>query len=98
MSGPNPGGADERARALPAGVVLHLHATDPGTGNGEWLITNAPDGIVVEPGHGKGDAALTGPAQSLLLVLMRRLPPADPSVTVHGDPAILTAWLGSTPF
>jgi hypothetical protein len=79
-------------------VVLHLHATDPGTGNGEWLITNAPDGIVVEPGHGKGDAALTGPAQSLLLVLMRRLPPADPSVTVHGDPAILTAWLGSTPF
>jgi uncharacterized protein (TIGR03083 family) len=98
MSGPNPGRQDERARALPAGAVLHLHATDPEVGNGEWLITNAPDGIVIEPGHGKGGAALTGPAQSLLLVLMRRVPPADPSVTLYGDPALLTAWLDSTPF
>jgi hypothetical protein len=31
-------------------------------------------------------------------VLMRRLPPTDPSVTLYGDPAILTAWLDSTPF
>jgi uncharacterized protein (TIGR03083 family) len=96
ISGPNPGHPDERARALPAGAVLHLHASDPG--NGEWLITNAPAGIVIEPGHGTGDAALTGPAQSLLLVLMRRLPPSDPSVTVYGDEAVLTAWLDSTPF
>lgn len=98
MSGPNPGQPDERAAALPPGAVLHLHATDPGLAGGEWLIRNSPDGIVVEPGHGKGDAALTGPAGSLLLVLMRRLPPADPSVSLYGDPAILTAWLDSTPF
>jgi uncharacterized protein (TIGR03083 family) len=98
MSGPNPGRPDERARALPGGAVLHLHATDPGLAGGEWLITNTADGIVVETGHAKGDAALTGPAQSLLLVLMRRLPPADPSVTLYGDPAVLTAWLDSTPF
>lgn len=97
LSGPNPGQPDERARALPADAVLHVHATDA-EGNGEWLIRNTAGGIVVEAGHGKGDAALTGPAQSLLLVLMRRLPPADPSVTLHGDPAILTAWLDSTPF
>jgi uncharacterized protein (TIGR03083 family) len=98
MSGPGPGQPDARAAALPAGAVLHLHATDPGLAGGEWLIRNRPGGIVVEPGHGKGDAALTGPAQSLLLVLMRRLPPGDPSVTVFGAPAILTAWLDSTPF
>jgi uncharacterized protein (TIGR03083 family) len=98
MSGPNLGQPDGRAAALPAGAVLHLHATDPGLADGEWLIRNAPEGIVVEPGHGKGDAALTGPAQSLLLVLMRRLSPSDPSVTVFGAPAILTAWLDSTPF
>jgi uncharacterized protein (TIGR03083 family) len=98
MSGPNPGSPDERARALPAGAVLHLHAADAADGNGEWLIRNTAGGIVVEAGHDKGDAALTGPAQSLLLVLMRRLPPTDPSVTLYGDPAILTAWLDSTPF
>lgn len=98
LSGPNPGRPDDRAAALPAGAVLHLHATDDGLADGEWLIRNTPDGIVVEPGHGKGDAALTGPAQSLLLVLMRRLPPADPSVTLYGNPEILTAWLDTTPF
>jgi uncharacterized protein (TIGR03083 family) len=98
MSGPSPGAADDRAAALPAGALLHLHATDDGLDGGEWLIRNTAGGIVVEPGHAKGDAALTGPAQSLLLVLMRRLPPADPAVTVYGDPAIVTAWLDSTPF
>ncbi len=98
MSGPNPGSPDDRAAALPAGALLHLHATDDDLEGGEWLIRNTADGIVVEPGHGKGDAALTGPAQSLLLVLMRRLPPTDPSVTLHGDQGVLTSWLGSTPF
>ena len=98
LSGPNPGSPDDRAAALPAGAVLHLHATDNGLSGGEWLIRNTPAGIVVQPGHAKGDAALTGPAQSLLLVLMRRLPPADASVTIHGDTGIVTAWLESTPF
>lgn len=98
LSGPNLGSPDERAGSLPDGTVLHLHVTDPGVDGGEWLITRTGAGVVVEPGHGKGDAALTGPAQSLLLVLMRRMPPSDPSVIVHGDPAVLTGWLDSTPF
>lgn len=98
ISSPDPGSRDERAAALPAGAVLHLHATDNEVDGGEWLIRNTADGITVEPGHGKGDAALTGSAQSLLLVLMRRLPPADPTVTLHGDAGIMTAWLASTPF
>ena len=93
------GNADERAKVLPAGAGLHIHATDDGLGGrGEWMIRNAADGLTVEPGHGKGDAALTGPAASLLLVLMRRRPVSDPAVTVYGDSAVVDGWLASTAF
>jgi uncharacterized protein (TIGR03083 family) len=98
MSGPNPGAPDDRARAMPEGAVMHLHATDDGLEGGEWLIRNTAGGIVVSAGHGSGDVALTGPAQSLLLVLMGRLPQADPAVTVYGDGSILAAWLDVTRF
>jgi uncharacterized protein (TIGR03083 family) len=93
------GNADERAKALPAGVVLHIHATDDELGGrGEWMIRREAGGLTVEPGHGKGDAALTGPAASLLLVLMRRRPVSDPAVTVYGDSAVVDGWLASTAF
>ena len=93
------GDADERAKALPAGAGLHLHATDDGLGGrGEWMIRHDTGGLTVEPGHGKGDAALTGPAASLLLVLMRRRPVSDPAVTVYGDTAVVDGWLARTAF
>ena len=99
LSGGGVGSADERAKALPAGVVLHVHATDDGLdGRGEWMIRRQAGGLTVEPGHGKGDAALTGPAASLLLVLMRRRPVSDPAVTVYGDSAVVDGWLASTAF
>jgi uncharacterized protein (TIGR03083 family) len=82
---------------LPDGKVLHLHATDEGV-TGEWLITGAAGAISVEPGHGKGDAAVRGPASALLLVLTRRLPAGDPAVQVLGDHALLDGWLAATPF
>jgi uncharacterized protein (TIGR03083 family) len=89
----------ERLQALPAGAGLHIHATDDGLGGrGEWMIRHDAGGLAVEPGHGKGDAALTGPAVSLLLVLMRRRPASDPAVTLHGDSAVLDGWLASTAF
>jgi hypothetical protein len=56
------------------------------------------DRYVAEIGHGKGDAALAGPAASLLLVLVRRRPVSDPAVTVHGDSAVVDGWLAGTPF
>jgi uncharacterized protein (TIGR03083 family) len=94
MSGALGGGDDPRADALGPGKVLHVHATDEGLdGAGEWLICRGPNGVSVEPGHGKGDVALTGPAAGLLLVLMRRLPASDPIVTVHGDASVLAGWL-----
>jgi uncharacterized protein (TIGR03083 family) len=83
--------------ALPEGTVLHLHATDDGL-DGEWLIRGGPDGIIVQAGHGKGDAAVRGPASALLLLLVRRLAPDDPAVEVIGDRAVLDGWLAATPF
>jgi uncharacterized protein (TIGR03083 family) len=85
--------------ALPEGAVLHVHATDEGLdGAGEWLVRREGSGVTVQPGHGKGDVALRGPASRLLLVLVRRVPPDDPQVQVLGDPALLTGWLAGTPF
>ena len=93
------GNSGERTKALPAAAGLHIHATDDGLGGrGEWMIRHDAGGLTVEPGHGKGDAALTGPAVSLLLVLMRRRPVSDPAVTVYGDSAVVDGWLASTAF
>jgi uncharacterized protein (TIGR03083 family) len=93
------GNSDEPAKVLPAGAALHIHATDDGLGGrGEWMIRHGAGGLSVEPGHGKGDAALTGPAASLLLVLMRRRPVSDPAVAVYGDSAVVDGWLASTAF
>jgi uncharacterized protein (TIGR03083 family) len=89
--------ADAQENALPDGAVLHVHVTDDGTG-GEWLVRSDAGSLTVEPGHGKGDVALRGPAGRLLLVLLRRLPPDDPQVEVLGDQALLTRWLAGTPF
>ncbi len=93
------GTSDERTTALPAGAGLHIHATDDGLdGRGEWMIRRDAEGLTVELGHGRGDAAVTGPAASLLLVLMRRRPLPDSAVTVYGDGAVVDGWLASTAF
>jgi uncharacterized protein (TIGR03083 family) len=91
------GASDARVNALPDGAVLHVHVTDEGSG-GEWLVRRAGNAVTVEPGHGKGDVAVRGPAGRLLLVLLRRVPPDDPQVEVLGDAALLTSWLAGTPF
>jgi uncharacterized protein (TIGR03083 family) len=93
------GGQDSRLDALADGQLLHLHATDQGLGgSGEWLIRRAGDRITVSHGHGKGDAAVRGPASALMLVLVRRLPLEDAPVQVIGDRAVLEQWLAATPF
>ena len=53
------------------GRSVHLHATDA---DSEWLIRFEPGGIVAEPGHAKGAAAVRGPAAELLLWLWGRRP------------------------
>ncbi len=90
---------DGGGSALPDGGSLHVHATDAEpAGSAEWVISRHGEATEVTRGHASADVALTGPAWALLLVLVRRLPPDDPQVTVHGDKDLLTAWLAATPF
>jgi uncharacterized protein (TIGR03083 family) len=76
------------------GEILHLHSTDPGLGEaGEWIVRRTPSGPVWEHGHAKGDVAVRGAVVDLLLVLMRRLPPAEAPISVLGDASVLDHWL-----
>jgi uncharacterized protein (TIGR03083 family) len=72
------------------GGSLHVHCADV---DGEWTL-RTDDGVLrVERGHAKGDAAVRGPASSLLLLLWRRVPPGSAGTEVLGDGAVLDRWL-----
>jgi uncharacterized protein (TIGR03083 family) len=90
--------------ALLPGATLALQVTGSGHAPG-WLITGDPAGpslgrlpLEAPAGSQPADVTVAGPADRLLLVLVRRLPADDPAVTVTGDGAVLTRWLASTPF
>lgn len=73
--------------------TLHVHCTDV---PGEWLIGPQGSSVSVERVHAKGDAALRGPAEALLLTLWGRGRGDDARVSGHeviGDPAAADAWL-----
>jgi uncharacterized protein (TIGR03083 family) len=93
LSSPNGDQEDPRLTALPIDQTLHVHATDQDLAiGGEWLIARAADGIKVKPGHGKGDAALSGQAGDLLLTLLGRRPANNESIQVFGDHTLATAY------
>jgi uncharacterized protein (TIGR03083 family) len=99
MSGPLSGRPDPRLSALPPGRSLHVHAEDSELGTtGEWRVTHADDGIHVTAEHGKADAALSGGAADVLLVLLGRKPASSSAVRVFGDRELLDTWLKSTSF
>ena len=80
------------ANAAPLAGSVHLHCTDVA---GEWLVRDrGPAGIEVTREHAKGDAALRGAAQDLLLVLWRRSP-LD-AVEVIGDRATAERFVART--
>jgi uncharacterized protein (TIGR03083 family) len=95
--------------ALPVGAALAVRATAPGPA-GEWLIRSTGTGLRVEhgadghngagghDGAGAADVNVSGPADRLLLVLVRRRPADDPAITVTGDGALFSGWLSGTPF
>lgn len=108
MAGPRYGRPDARAAALPIGASLRIRSAPSGRedvdGAGDWLVRNTPDGVTVisltdvPSADGDADATVTGPADRLLLVLVRRLPPGSQAITVSGDAGLLTGWLAGTPF
>ena len=95
----------EGIQALPASAAMHLRATGvPGAGAvTEWLIRSTEGTLSLHRGPGvadvgEADVSVSGPADRLLLVLLRRLPAGEPSLAVSGDAVLLTGWLAGTPF
>ena len=77
--------------AEPIAGTVHLHCTDVGSNdqplvNGEWLVTRLDEsGIEFRREHAKGDVAIRGRANDLLLWLWRR---DGGSVEILGDAAV----------
>jgi uncharacterized protein (TIGR03083 family) len=80
----------EHVAELPGSV--HLHCTDT---DGEWTLSVDGGAFAVDRGHAKGDAALRGPASTLLLAIWRRVGPGDAGSEAFGDRAVLDAWLAA---
>ena len=76
--------------AAPTGS-LHLHCTDV---DGEWLVRVVDGEYVIERAHAKGDAALRGPAEALLLRLWSRDSERLAELSPVGDESVIAAWLG----
>lgn len=74
---------------LPSGS-FHVHCTDVA---GEWLVARDGDELSVTRQHAKGDAALRGPAEVILLRLWNRDSPRAAELDEVGDPAVAAAWL-----
>lgn len=74
---------------LPTGS-LHVHCTDVA---GEWLVWTDDGDYHVVRAHQKGDAALRGPAEAVLLRLWGRDTDRADELSPVGDESVLDAWL-----
>ena len=74
---------------LPSGS-LHVHCTDV---DGEWLVSTDDSGAYqLVRVHQKGDAALRGPAEAILLRLWGREGERSGEHGPDGDTSVLDAW------
>ena len=80
----------QRGRANPPTGSLHLHCTDIA---GEWLIQTEAGELTIIREHRKGDAALRGPAEAILLKLWNRTTPRADELSLVGDESVLEGWL-----
>jgi len=69
---------------------LHVHCTDV---DGEWLVWSEGGEYRMTRAHEKGDAALRGPAEALLLRLWGRTHGLTEPLSPVGDESVLAAWL-----
>jgi len=72
---------------------LHVHCSDDGLadGSGEWLVWGDGGEYRMEAVHRKGDAAIRGSAEMLLLAVMGRTDGSG--LDAVGDHDAVTAWL-----
>ena len=78
-----------REDAPELGGSVHLHCTDV---DGEWMVT--PRNVhrsISNRGHGKGDCALRGTANDVLMTLWRRRPLS--SLEIFGDETLATRFI-----
>jgi uncharacterized protein (TIGR03083 family) len=68
---------------------LHVHATDT---PGEWIVNFDAKPVLVGREHAKADAAVRGPARSLLLWLWNRRPLDESALEVFGNLDIARSW------
>ncbi|MFC0430789.1 maleylpyruvate isomerase family mycothiol-dependent enzyme [Kutzneria buriramensis] len=78
------------------GQTLQWLATDTGDDTRAWFVERRPGGATWKPGTQQADVTVTGPARSLLLTLIRRLPLTEREVSVDGDTALAQHWLDNT--
>ena len=77
------------AEAGELGGSVHIHCTDV---DGEWMIQPASDGSLdISWGHGKGDCALRGTANDVLLALWHRRPLT--ALEIIGDHELATRFV-----
>ena len=80
--------------ATGAGETIHFHCTDRDV---EWLAVITENGIELRREHAKGDVAVRGAANAVLLAVWNRIGPDNPELEVFGDAEILERWRRLTP-
>ena len=73
---------DERTPIRIGELAVHLHCTDTG---GEWMVRCGDHAPVVTREHSKGDVAVVGPADEILLALWGRIDAGDMDLELYGD-------------
>jgi uncharacterized protein (TIGR03083 family) len=85
----------QRRSAPGAGETVHVHCTDT---PGEWFLELPATGEqTLRREHAKGDVALRGPAEGLLLFLWGRLAAEKAGVETIGDPSLAARWTELAP-
>lgn len=72
---------DARSPIRIGDLTLHLHAAE----GGEWFVRCGDHAPVVTREHAKGDVAVNGPADEILLALWGRIAPGEMDLEIFGD-------------